>query len=153
MDHFICPRCGKDTLKHAKGLCVTCYKKEHWKPKVVKCKRCEEMKPLHAKGFCMGCYNFKFQLQNIKNHQNKKRYNVDEETYNKITAKCVVCGFNKIVQLHHIDKNRENNSEKNLIGLCPNHHLMLHHGKHQHEIINSLKEKGFQIPENSIIKD
>ena len=40
--------------------------------------------------------------------------------------KCVVCGFDKIVAIHHIDENKKNNSPENLIPLCPNHHEMVH---------------------------
>lgn len=47
----------------------------------------------------------------------------------KTAQKCGVCGNDKIVELHHIDGNRENNSVENLIYLCPNHHRILHRGK------------------------
>lgn len=40
--------------------------------------------------------------------------------------KCVICGFDKIVAIHHIDENKQNNDPKNLIPLCPNHHEMVH---------------------------
>lgn len=40
--------------------------------------------------------------------------------------KCVVCGFDKIVAIHHIDENKKNNKPNNLIPLCPNHHEMVH---------------------------
>jgi len=40
--------------------------------------------------------------------------------------KCVVCGFDKIVAVHHMDENKNNNSPNNLIPLCPNHHEMFH---------------------------
>jgi hypothetical protein len=39
---------------------------------------------------------------------------------------CVICGFDKIVAIHHIDENRSNNNPLNLIPLCPNHHEMVH---------------------------
>jgi len=39
---------------------------------------------------------------------------------------CVVCGFDKIVAIHHIDENKKNNDPRNLIPLCPNHHEMVH---------------------------
>lgn len=40
--------------------------------------------------------------------------------------KCALCGFDKIVAIHHIDESKENNSKENLIPLCPNHHEMVH---------------------------
>ena len=39
---------------------------------------------------------------------------------------CIICGFNKIVAIHHIDENKQNNSPRNLVPLCPNHHEMVH---------------------------
>lgn len=59
--------------------------------------------------------------------------------------KCVVCGFDKIVAIHHIDENKENNSPQNLIPLCPNHHEMVHHSRYKDEVIvvieQSVKQK------------
>ncbi len=60
----------------------------------------------------------------------------------KLTRKCVICGFNEIVELHHLDKNRKNNCRDNLIGLCPNHHKMFHTIKYREKILKKLKEKG-----------
>ena len=39
---------------------------------------------------------------------------------------CIICGFDKIVEVHHRDHNHNNNEPMNLIPLCPNHHQMLH---------------------------
>ena len=48
--------------------------------------------------------------------------------------KCVVCGFDKIVAVHHYDHNKENNDPINLIPLCPNHHEMIHHSIYEGEV-------------------
>lgn len=40
--------------------------------------------------------------------------------------KCVVCGYNEVIDVHHIDENRQNNDPRNLVILCPNHHALLH---------------------------
>jgi hypothetical protein len=45
---------------------------------------------------------------------------------------CMNCGFSKwpsILQFHHIDRNRKNDSLENLMVLCPNCHSALHHVK------------------------
>ena len=43
-------------------------------------------------------------------------------------AKCVVCGECKVIDVHHNDENKSNNSPQNLIPLCPTHHAYVHRG-------------------------
>lgn len=143
MKEFICPNCNKSTFKHAKGLCITCYKKLTWKPKLVTCKRCKRNLPHHSKGLCTSCYNSVFRIDYIKSANYKKWYGLDTESYKKLTKECVLCGFDKIVELHHLDRDTKNSDEKNLIGLCPNHHRMLHNRSFHEEVIQALKQKGF----------
>lgn len=40
--------------------------------------------------------------------------------------KCIVCGEDKIVEVHHMDENNKNNAPKNLVPLCPTHHKYWH---------------------------
>lgn len=40
--------------------------------------------------------------------------------------RCVVCNEDQVLDVHHIDENRNNNSANNLVFLCPNHHAALH---------------------------
>lgn len=40
--------------------------------------------------------------------------------------KCIVCGEDKIVAVHHLDENHSNNDPANLIPLCPTHHQYWH---------------------------
>lgn len=68
------------------------------------------------------------------NHSNWKN---GESTYRRIlinskaARKCILCGIEnkKILTVHHIDKNRKNNSEINLAWLCFNCHYLVHHDK------------------------
>jgi hypothetical protein len=149
MAMHICVNCKRECIKHAKEMCVTCYKKVHWKPKPIECKRCKRMLPNHAKGYCGGCYNLLFHLDKVKAYNVKNWHNINMELYKKVTKECIICGFNKVVDLHHLDKDKKNNSENNLIGLCPNHHKMVHTTKYRKEVIEELnkvfKEKG--LPE------
>lgn len=117
--------------------------------KNIKCKRCGREKPMHALGYCAGCYNFVFHLEKNKAWNYKKWHNLDLETYNKLTKMCVICGFDKVVDLHHLDDNHKNNSEDNLVGLCPNHHKMLHDFKYRAEMLKILKEKGYNVSEDA----
>ena len=40
--------------------------------------------------------------------------------------KCVVCGEDKIVDVHHYDHNHSNHDPTNLVPLCPTHHGYMH---------------------------
>ena len=151
-ENQLCNNCGKKCIRHAKGMCTTCYKKLFWKPKSKECIRCKRILPLHAKGYCNGCYNTLFHLEKTKAHNYKKWHNIDYLLYKKITEQCIICEFKKIVELHHLDKNKKNNSESNLVGLCPNHHKMFHRINFRKEVIDELnkkfKEKGLPLFED-----
>lgn len=58
----------------------------------------------------------------------RKLYDLSLEQYRKLTSKCAICGFDKIVDLHHITSRKDggNNDLNNLVGLCPTHHYMIH---------------------------
>lgn len=143
-----CKNCGREKENHSKGHCITCYKKLLWKPKKIICKRCKREMPHHCKGLCGGCYNFMFHLEKTKSANYKKYHNISIELYKKTTKECIICGFDKIVELHHLDENKKNNAEQNLIGLCPNHHRILHDFRFRKDIRELLKEKGFNLPED-----
>ena len=53
--------------------------------------------------------------------------------------KCVVCGEDKILDVHHFDENKFNNEPENLIPICATHHNYLH-SKYRDEIINKVIE-------------
>ena len=51
--------------------------------------------------------------------------------------RCAVCGWDEdadILQVHHIDENRQNNIVNNLIILCPNCHAKL--TSHKYFLLN-----------------
>lgn len=41
---------------------------------------------------------------------------------------CIICGENRIVEVHHFDENHNNDLPENLIPLCPTHHRLFHSG-------------------------
>ena len=94
-------------------------------------------------------YNFLFHSENNKRWNHEKNFGIDIEIYKKLTKECVICGFDKIVDLHHLDENKKNSSEKNLVGLCPNHHRMLHNFRYKKEILDILDEKGYETKKDS----
>ncbi len=146
----ICSSCKKEKDVAAdgksRGLCHVCYKRLIWQPKILTCKRCKRDLPLHGKGLCDGCYNSVFHIDKVLAANKMKRYNLSYALYKEITSKCVICGFDKVIDLHHLDHNHKNNSRENLIGLCPNHHKMLHDRKYRSEMFTLLQEKGFKVP-------
>jgi len=50
---------------------------------------------------------------------------------------CVICGFDKIVVVHHMNEDHSDNRPENLVPLCPNHHEMFH-SKHKEEVLQLL---------------
>ena len=81
---------------------------------------------------------------------------INIDLYKKVTERCILCGFDKVVDLHHLNEDKQDNSEKNLLGLCPNHHRMIHNFRNRAEMFNELKQKGFQPPKDiklDFIKD
>lgn len=40
--------------------------------------------------------------------------------------RCIICGEERIVAVHHYDENRKNNAPENLIPICPTHHVYFH---------------------------
>lgn len=143
-----CPRCGRKNVRMTKGVCHNrCYRKFLWPRKKKICPRCKRKIFLKAKGLCGGCYNSVYRLEETKAHNCKRVHNIKMRLYKEITSKCVICGFEKAVDLHHLDNNRKNNGKNNLIGLCPNHHKMLHTLKYKGEIYKLLRQKGFEPKE------
>lgn len=141
-----CKNCSKVKEHHAKGYCYSCYRKVGWERKKIKCKSCGRERYHKAYGLCGGCH--------IRLHHydktlafNAKRYHgiEDFKFYKEITAKCANCGFTKIVQIHHLDGNTKNNDKKNVVGLCPNCHKMIHMYEYYGEVKENLGKKGFDI--------
>lgn len=55
-------------------------------------------------------------------------YGIPIELYKKLTKKCMIngCNFSITIDLHHINRDKQNNNPSNLIGLCPSHHQLIH---------------------------
>lgn len=60
--------------------------------------------------------------------------------FSKWEKKCFICGFDKVVEVHHLDGNHHNNLVENLVPLCPNHHRMYHTKTHKTEVLEELKK-------------
>ena len=65
-----------------------------------------------------------------------EHYGTGEHSYrtkalNNLPNKCAICSYDNVdaLEVHHIDKNRENNSLSNLLVLCANCHTLVHKDK------------------------
>ena len=135
-----CVECGKDKEIHAFGKCFHCYRKNYKQP-LITCKICMKVKEHGAHGMCKNCANKIYFYEHIKRFNVKKYHNIPLELWQEVTKKCMLCGFDKIVDLHHLDHNKKNNSKENLLGLCPNHHKMIHDMRFTEEIKSQLLER------------
>lgn len=73
-----------------------------------------------------GCANSFF-----RSGQNNPNFIDGERSYRNMCAEhhkmeCIICGEDKVIDVHHYDENRENNRPENLIPLCPTHHRYYH---------------------------
>ena len=78
-----------------------------------------------------------------KTHKSRNLLDYRKICFTEWEEKCVICGFDKIISVHHLDENHKNNDVKNLIPLCPNHHHMVHSKEFGSEIkeeINKIYE-------------
>jgi hypothetical protein len=96
------------------------------KPKLMK--ECPVCKTMHSKGgnvtCSYGCSNTYF--RSGKNNPNWNENNYRSTCFEEHGKRCVVCGEEKIVAVHHLNENRNDNRPENLIPLCPTHHQYVH---------------------------
>lgn len=140
-----CPGCKERKEYHSKGYCYKCYKKYSWKSKEIECKSCRRLRPHKAFGLCGGCHTRLHHYDLTLSYNAKKDHNISLEKLRQLTKICASCGFDKLIALHHLDGNRKNNGDKNLIGLCHNCHKMIHTYQYYEEIKENLRKKGFDV--------
>jgi hypothetical protein len=126
--NYCSQKCQHESQKHQiKVRCWKCHRRflikpfrfKHSKNKVYFCSRicksesqrivggCKKVFPPHYKN---GCFSYR------------------DHAFRVYKKKCEICGYKKykkILEVHHIDRDRQNSSAKNLIILCPNHHRMI----------------------------
>lgn len=140
--HHICPICQQEDIDNR-------YKENQIE---VECAYCHNkfIRPLSKisnskSGLYFCCREHKDLAQRISS--GKEFENIRPEHYGKDSAKdyrskafqiykheCAVCKWKEdeqILQVHHIDKNHENNDINNLIILCPNCHAKITFGRYK----------------------
>lgn len=139
-----CKVCGERRIHACKGMCYSCYKKQYTAPLIV-CKSCGRERPHKAFGLCQSCHIKLHHYDRVLASNAKKGFGLSLDEYQRLTERCELCGFDKIVELHHKDGDSKNNDRSNFLALCPNCHKMLHSHKYTDYIVNKLKEKGIYI--------
>lgn len=133
--HHICPLCQQED-KIASRIeieCAYCKKKIFRAPS-----KLENSKS--GLYFCCREHKDKAQMLNTGNNFNDIRpehygngKNYRDKAFREYPNECSVCGWNEdidILEVHHIDENRENNEIDNLILLCPICHRKLTNHKY-----------------------
>ena len=131
---YICPECKKEHSNTAGEIkqCAYCGKEIYIKPSRIKNNKT-------GMYFCCQEHFIQAAKEGINSKQFKAlipRPSVNSNgfaSYRKQALRhypneCAVCGYNEeidILEVHHIDENRQNNNLENLIILCPNCHKKL----------------------------
>lgn len=76
-----------------------------------------------------------------KNHPNYTGNDYRKICFDKYLYKCLVCDESNVVDVHHLDENRDNNDIYNLIPLCPTHHRYIHSKELKKEILEEIRKK------------
>jgi hypothetical protein len=83
------------------------------------------------------CSNTFFRSGEKHGNWNKNAYRSTCFLYHE--KKCVVCDEDKIVTVHHYNKNHKDNDPRNLVPLCPTHHQYIH-SKYSNLVIDKVDE-------------
>ena len=143
-----CIECGSSSELKAHNKCGKCYRKSYKSP-IITCKNCGRKRHHQAFGLCKNCHIKLHHYDKVKAYNARKYHKLSLELYKKIVNRtCVFCEFDKVLELHHLDGNHDNNSILNLIAMCPNHHKLVHHPKYKDKLKIELLEKA-EIRNNS----
>lgn len=155
---IICKGCGEEKENHAKNLCKLCYNKK-WRENnkelfkkgykkyyqrnreyiIKQQSRYNQINKEHIKEQKRKYHQdnkehfrkqkkwyYQTNKKHIKECLVKRLYGVSLKEYNKIIEKCYLCNYTRTIDCHHLNGKKDNSR---LIGLCPNHHRLLHINK------------------------
>lgn len=88
-----------------------------------------------SKGTCShSCSNTYFRKLRNKPESYTRYTTICWEHHEK---RCVICGEEKIVAVHHYDEDHNNDAPENLVPLCPTHHQYVH-SRYRDEVIGKI---------------
>lgn len=141
--HHICPQCQEEDRQQNQVLCKCdyCGKEYYLSPSKANksefhfcCRECKDQAQRLSSGE---------QFKNLRpEHYGKANglYSYREHAFEAYPHQCAVCGWNEdedVLEVHHIDENRQHNDLDNLIILCPNCHGKL--TSHKYKLVNRCK--------------
>lgn len=124
-----------------------------WVDNKLKCKYCDEFKHVSSisrhenacnsnlanQKECPVCYSIfstkgttcSYSCSNTYFRSGENNPNWKESSYRTTCflyhkKECIICGEANIVEVHHMDEDKENNTPSNLMPLCPTHHQYYH---------------------------
>lgn len=128
--HYVCPQCKKEAREQEKNF-LTC---DFCGAEFLR----QASKTQTKSGFHFCCRECKDKAQSISSGTDFKKirpkhYGTSLKDYRKkalraFVHECAVCGYNEdvdVLEVHHIDEDRDNNSLENLVILCPLCHKKL----------------------------
>lgn len=133
-----CKHCDKDVIvSNIKRHEEQCYLNPD---NITLCAVCEE--PIKnyktSKGTCSrSCANTHFKRGENNGNWTGNDYRLICWQYHK--KECIVCKEDKIVSVHHMNENHNDNRPENLVPLCPTHHQYLH-SRYKNEIIDIVEK-------------
>lgn len=130
-----CEFCHKSFLGSAFNLHKNCCKQDPNNQKI--CPVCKKLYSKKGVTCSHGCANIYFRSGENNPNWREDSYRSTCFLYHK--KECVVCKESKIVEVHHLDEDRENNKPENLIPLCPTHHQYFH-SRFRDEVIQQIEE-------------
>ena len=117
-----CPSCGNTNANRKTGIIANC----SWCGKEVYRKKSRVDINKTGYFYCsIQCGNLHKNSIRRESGEWDKTSNYRKLAFSTKNHECAICGYDeekRILEVHHIDENRDNNSEDNLIILCPNCH-------------------------------
>lgn len=137
---------AEDDMRHVKIKCEKCDREigsNNWSRHSKTCKG-KKTCPVCSNQFIGGGTTCSYSCSNKyfrtgENNGNWKQDSYQSTCFEYHKKKCVVCGEDKIVSVHHLNENHNDNRPENLIPLCPTHH-QYYHSRYKDEVYPTIVE-------------